>query len=209
MTNTNGGTAAPKAPDLGPASLVYIEKVRQATRRLKAREPALGGSEADSVRVSLDALREVATFDVEVPTASQRREWEYIKVAIKRLTSWYFRFLAAQLNVFGAHVINLGDTMAAKTEGLQSATDELAVRLGAAEARLRRLEGLSEARTSRARVPAGDNVRPLEDNVRHRAGESPERKAPHQKGPEHKGPEQKGPEHKGPEHKGPEHKGNA
>ena len=154
MTNTNGGSAAPRVPDLGPATLVYIEKVRQATRRLKAREPALGGSGPDTVRMSLDALREVATFDVEVPTASQHREWEYVKIATKRLTSWYFRFLAAQLNVFGAHVVNLGDTLAARTDGLESAADEMAVRLGAAEERLRRLEALSDARSIRAKAPA-------------------------------------------------------
>ncbi len=146
MTNNNGGSATPKVPDLGPATLVYIEKVRQATRRLKARE-----SKPDNVREALDALREVSTFDVEVPTASQRREWEYVKKAIKRLTSWYFRFLAAQLNLFGAHVLNLGDTLAARTDGLESASDELAVRLGAAEERLRRLEALNDTRGSRAK----------------------------------------------------------
>src|SRR5215469_6389800 len=112
MTNSNGGSAAPRVPDLGPATLVYIEKVRQATRRLKARE-----SKPDNVREALDALRGVSTFDVEVPTASQRREWEYVKIAIKRLTSWYFRFLAAQLNLFGGHVLNVGDTLAARTDG--------------------------------------------------------------------------------------------
>ena len=152
MTNSNGGSAAPRVPDLGPATLVYIEKVRQATRRLKARE-----SKPDNVREALDALRGVSTFDVEVPTASQRREWEYVKIAIKRLTSWYFRFLAAQLNLFGAHVLNVGDTLAARTDGLESASDELAVRLGAAEERLRRLESLSESRTARAkRGPSKD-----------------------------------------------------
>ncbi len=150
MTNSNGGSAAPKVPDLGPATLVYIEKVRQATRRLKARE-----SKPDNVREAIDALREVATFDVEVPTASQRREWEFVKIAIKKLTSWYFRFLAAQLNSFGAHVLTLGDTLAAKTEGLESASDELAVRLGAAEERLRRLESLVETRATRAKRSVG------------------------------------------------------
>ena len=152
MTNSNGGSAAPRVPDLGSATLVYIEKVRQATRRLKARE-----SKPDNVREALDALRGVSTFDVEVPTASQRREWEYVKIAIKRLTSWYFRFLAAQLNLFGAHVLNVGDTLAARADGLESASDELAVRLGAAEERLRRLEALSESRSARAeRGPSKD-----------------------------------------------------
>ncbi len=182
MTNSNGGgTADPKVPDLAPGTLVYIEKVRQATRRLKAREPTLGGSGPDTVQVSLDALREVATFDVEVPTASQHREWEYVKIAIKRLTSWYFRFLAAQLNVFGAHVINLGDTLATRTDGLESAADELAVRLGAAEERLRRLEALSDARNSRVKASAPESGPP----------ESGRARSPEHQGPEHQGPKGK------------------
>lgn len=152
MTISTGGPASPSAPDLGSATLAYIEKVRQATRRLRAHDPAPDGegpAGSIAVRTSLEALRHVATFDVEVPTASQRKEWEYIKVTMKRLTSWYFRFLAAQLNVFGAHVINLGDALAARTDGLESTQEELAVRLGAAEERLRRLEARSDrARTS-------------------------------------------------------------
>ena len=159
MTNSNGGSAAAKSPDLGPATLVYIEKVRQATRRLKARE-----SKPDNVREALDALRGVSSFDVEVPTASQRPEWEYVKKAIKRLTSWYFRFLAAQLNLFGAHVLNVGDTLAARTDGLESASDELAVRLGAAEERLRRLEALSDTRAARAKRGPGRDTASEADN---------------------------------------------
>jgi hypothetical protein len=154
MTNSNGGSAAAKAPDLGPATLVYIEKVRQATRRLKARE-----SKPDNVREALDALRGVSNFDVEVPP-----EWEYVKKAIKRLTSWYFRFLAAQLNLFGAHVLNVGDTLAARTDGLESASDELAVRMGAAEERLRRLEALSDTRAARAKRGPGKDTAGEADN---------------------------------------------
>jgi hypothetical protein len=175
MTNSNGGTAGAKVPDLAPATLVYIEKVRQATRRLKAREPTLGAG-PDAVRVSLDALREVANFDVEVPTASQHREWQYVKIAIKRLTSWYFRFLAAQLNVFGAHVINLGDTLASRTDGLESAADELAVRLGAAEERLRRLEAPSDVHNSRVKAAAPESGRArAPEHHEHKGKNEPER----------------------------------
>jgi hypothetical protein len=78
--------AVDSRPDLGPEALVYIERVRQATRRLAVRavEPA-------NIRQSLEALNDVAHFDVEVPTASARREVELLKTGGKRLSAWYMR----------------------------------------------------------------------------------------------------------------------
>jgi len=146
MVNSNGGPAADTAPDLGPGALVYIEKVRKATQRLRARE-----TDPDNVQEAIEALRDVSTFDVEVPTASQRRELEFVKAAIKKLTIWYMRFLAAQLNVFGAHVVRLGSALSQRTDALESASDELAVRLRAAEERIRRLETQTATRSTRAK----------------------------------------------------------
>jgi hypothetical protein len=146
MANNTSGPAARTAPDLGPAALVYIEKVRQATKRLTAKEV-----EPDNVRGSLDILRDMSNFDAEVPTASNRREWEYLKKAVKRLTVWYMRYMAEQLNAFAASAVRLGDALAARTEGLESATEDLSVRMTAAEARLRRLETASGHRTARTR----------------------------------------------------------
>jgi hypothetical protein len=157
MSKSSGVSAAAKTPDLGPAALVYIDKVRQATRRLRAREISRDNSARENVQESLDALRDVATFDVEVPTASTRREWEYLKVAVKRLTSWYLRYLAGQLNAFGGQVQRLGEALAARTDGLETAADELAARMELAEERLGRLEAMSNARTPRAkRGPSKD-----------------------------------------------------
>ncbi len=114
-------------------------------------------SARENVQESLDALGDVATFDVEVPTASTRREWEYLKVAVKRLTSWYLRYLAGQLNAFGGQVQRLGEALAARTDGLETAADELAARMELAEERLGRLEAMSNARTPRAkRGPSKD-----------------------------------------------------
>ena len=152
MSNSTSGTAARTTPDLGPAALVYIEKVRQATRRLTTRE-----IEPDNVRGSLEVLRDMSTFDAEVPTASTRPEWEYLKKVVKRLTVWYMRYMAEQLNAFAAGAVRLGDALAAKTEGLESATEDLTVRMGSAEARLRRLETASGHRTARTKRNAGDS----------------------------------------------------
>jgi hypothetical protein len=146
MPNSTSASSARSIPDLGPAALVYIEKVRQATKRLGAREVA-----ADNVRGSLDTLRDMSNFDVEVPTASTRREWEYMKKAVKRLTVWYMRYMAEQLNAFAGGAVRLGDALAARTEALESTTEDLTVRIGAAEARLRRLENASGHRTARTR----------------------------------------------------------
>ena len=139
---------------------MYIEKVRQATKRLAAKE-----IEPDNVRGSLDTLRDMSNFDAEVPTASNRREWEYLKKAVKRLTVWYMRYMAEQLNAFAASAVRLGDALAAKTEGLESTTEDLSVRMGAAEARLRRLETASGHRTARTRrnSASGRSVETRED----------------------------------------------
>jgi hypothetical protein len=114
----------------------------------------------EDIREAVQAVKDLATFDIDVPTASNRREGELIKTTIKRLTLWYMRYLAGQLNAFGASVLRLGDTIAARTERLESGTDELAARVGAVEERLRRLEaGLASRgrRTSSGGRPRIEN----------------------------------------------------
>lgn len=120
---------------LSPADQVYLEKVRMASRRFRA-----GVVGAPDLHHVVSAVRDVANFDVEVPTASQHREWELVKVGVKRLSVWYMRYLAEQLNNFGNNVTRLGDALVARTEALERADDELAARVGAAEERLARLE---------------------------------------------------------------------
>jgi hypothetical protein len=136
MPNSNGGGAPPvNAPDLSPEAFVYIEKVRQTTKRLSAREAA-----PEDLSGAVQAVRNVATFDVEVPVASRRRELEFVKTGVKRLSVWYMRYLAEQLNAFGKSVSDLGDALAKRTDTLASVSDDLAVRIGAVEERLKRLE---------------------------------------------------------------------
>ena len=138
------------APDLGPEALVYIEKVRQTTRRMSAREPA-----PDDLGGAVQAVRNVASFDVEVPVTSRRHELELVKTGVKRLSLFYMRYLAEQLNAFGKSVSDLGDALAKRTEALASVSDDLAVRVGAVEERLKRLESASSTpKTAPARTPA-------------------------------------------------------
>ena len=112
MPNSNGGRApAVNAPDLSPEAFLYIEKVRQTTKRLSAREPA-----PEDLCGAVQAVRDVATFDVEVPVASRRRELELVKTGVKRLSVWYMRYLAEQLNAFGKSVSDLGDALAKRTD---------------------------------------------------------------------------------------------
>jgi hypothetical protein len=141
---TNSGTGGSSSPDgpraLGPAALIYIERVRKGTRRLSARELA-----PEDVRAALQVVRDVASFDVEVPTSSPRREVELVKKSIKRLVAWYMRYLSSQLNAFGESTVRLGDALVAGTARVESSCDELAARLGAVEERLRRLEAAAPA----------------------------------------------------------------
>jgi hypothetical protein len=161
MPNSNGGRApAVNAPDLSPEAFLYIEKVRQTTKRLSAREPA-----PEDLSGAVQAVRDVATFDVEVPVASRRREMELLKTGVKRLSVWYMRYLAEQLNAFGKSVSDLGDALVKRTDALASASDDLAVRLGAVEERLKRLEQLPTAPTAPTpavakTAPEGGNAAP-------------------------------------------------
>jgi hypothetical protein len=156
MPNSNGGRApAVNAPDLSPEAFLYIEKVRQTTKRLSAREPA-----PEDLSGAVQAVRDVATFDVEVPVASRRRELELVKTGVKRLSVWYMRYLAEQLNAFGKSVSDLGDALSKRTDALASVSDDLAVRLGAVEERLKRLEHVPTAPTPTAPKTAPARTKP-------------------------------------------------
>jgi cell division protein FtsB len=128
-------SSAVAVPELAPDDLVYVERVRQATKRLAYRAPA-----PDDLEDALQALEDVSHFDVEVPTASNRREVEVLKSGVKRLLAWYMRYLAVELNNFSAATARLAEVLARRTEKLEKGSDELAARVGALEERVRRLE---------------------------------------------------------------------
>ena len=119
---------------LGPQELAYVEKVRQLLRRF-------GDRAAEDLQAALQSLRQTSHFNVEVPTESSRREWELIKVGVKRLSEWYTRFLAAQLDAFGVSVVRVGETVLARTDRLDDRADDLEARLAVLEQGLAKLEG--------------------------------------------------------------------
>ena len=138
-------STAVDVPELGPDDLVYLEKIRQATRRLSYREVA-----AEDPRAALQALRDVTHFDLEVPTASNRREVELLKTGVKRVLAWYMRYLAVELNNFAAATTRLAEMVVERGEKLEAGAGELEARLGALEERVRRLEAAPSWR-----APAG------------------------------------------------------
>jgi hypothetical protein len=142
---------APRHPDFGADALVYIEKVRKATKRLRAYE-----TNPEDVRGALQAVRDVAGVNVEVPIVAPRREVQLVKTGVKRLVAWYMGYLAGQFNVFSASVVRLGETVASRLEDLERNGDEMAARLGALEARLNRLEPKAAATTPPKRSPRKD-----------------------------------------------------
>ncbi|MGC8627369.1 MAG: hypothetical protein ACP5VR_07410 [Acidimicrobiales bacterium] len=115
---------------LSPSDAAYLDKVRRATSRLATREVA-----PDDVRAALEAVRDVAAFNVEVPTESPRREVHLAKQAFKRAAAWYLRYLAEQLNAFAGAALRLGETLVTRVEGAEVRLDELVARVDALEKR--------------------------------------------------------------------------
>jgi hypothetical protein len=141
----------PQRPDFGADALVFIEKVRKATKRLRAYE-----TNPEDVRGALQAVKNVAGVNVEVPIVGHRREVQMVKTGVKRLVAFYMGYLAGQFNVFSASVVRLGETVASRLEDLERNGDDLAARLGAVEARLGRLEPETAATTPPKRSPRKD-----------------------------------------------------
>jgi hypothetical protein len=146
-----GAELAP--PDVGPEDLVYLEKVRLATKRLAYRAPA-----PDDLVGALQSLRDVSQFDIDAPTVANRREVELLKSGVKRLLAWYMRYLAVQLNNFSAATARVGEVLAGRVERLENGAGELEARVGALEERVRRLEGARTA--SRSSAPARKHSSP-------------------------------------------------
>lgn len=142
-------TSTIAVPELSPDDLVYLERVRQAANRLAYRAPA-----PDDLEDALQVLQDVSHLDIEVPTASNRREVEMLKSGVKRLLAWYMRYLAVEFNNFSAATTRLGEVLAGRSEKLEKGSEELAVRLGALEERVRRLE--NGTRRSPARKGASE-----------------------------------------------------
>jgi hypothetical protein len=134
MANTPGAHSAPE-PDYSSEALVYVSRVRNATRQVT--EP---GPEHD-MEATLRNVREAAIFDADVPVHSSRPELQAVKSGVKKLSSWYMRYLATQLNSFAAALLDWADLMARRAQDVEADVDGLSARVEALEERLDHLEG--------------------------------------------------------------------
>lgn len=120
----------------------YLDKVRSAASRLGRR-----GVEAAGVADALAALADLSSIDVDVPTASRQRGAHLVKVAVKRSTGWYLRYVGQQVSGFASAVTRLGvalddqaTRLATRTEALEASTGRLRSDVGRLEQAVRRLE---------------------------------------------------------------------
>ena len=114
----------------------YLDRVRAGTRRLAHRD----GPVVD-VTLALADVEDTAVVDLEVPTLSSLRVGRLVKVAIKRLTTWYLRYLAQQISAFGLAVTRLGTLLVARTDRIEETTKDLTRDVERLRARVERLEG--------------------------------------------------------------------
>ena len=118
-----------------PETLAYLERVRQLTERLSAREVG-----PDDARAALEAVRDVGPVDADAPTRSARLEARLLKTGVKRLVAWYMTYLAEQVNDLGFALLRLGETLTARAERSDVNSMEMAARLSRLEEKVRRLE---------------------------------------------------------------------
>lgn len=113
----------------------YLDQVRRAAARLGVRAGA-----ASDARLALADLEDAASIDIDVPTASPRREAAALKSAVKRLTAWYLRYLGQQVTVLGQATARLGGVLVARTESLEASIGRLDGEVQDLDSRLKRLE---------------------------------------------------------------------
>lgn len=100
--------AAEAAPGFPVA---YAARVRAAARRL---DPLPTGPM--DLPQALDLVVHQSRIDVDVPLRSQRRTAKVAKVAIKRATAWYLRYLADQVGDLGQSLVQLGTALARRVD---------------------------------------------------------------------------------------------
>lgn len=102
--------AAEAAPAFPTA---YAARVRAAVRRL---DPLPAGPM--DVPQALELVVHQSRIDVDVPLRSQRRSAKVAKVAIKRATAWYLRYLADQVGDLGQSLAHLGMALAQRVDAV-------------------------------------------------------------------------------------------
>ncbi|HTV12270.1 MAG TPA: hypothetical protein VME20_10460 [Acidimicrobiales bacterium] len=115
----------------------YLDKVERLVGRLAAREVG-----PEDVEGALGAALDVMPVDVDVPTKGGA-EARLLKAGVKRLTRWYFKYLAEQVDDIALALLRLGEVLAARGQRTESATAELARRLEALEHKVAQLGTIS------------------------------------------------------------------
>jgi hypothetical protein len=132
----------------------YLDKVNRLAGRLGARDVG-----PEDLNGALEAVRDVATVDVDAPTGSARREGRLVKSAVKRLTSWYLTYLAEQVNDIAYALLRLGEALVAESERTESTSADILRRLQTLEEKVRALSaaGAPEGRALAREEPAHED----------------------------------------------------
>jgi hypothetical protein len=113
----------------------YLDRVRGALARV-----ASAHATPDDARSALLAVEDYVGIDVDVPTVSRWRPVSLLKRAIKRLTRWYFGYVAHRITLLGYAIVRFGFASLELTDDLQQTTRALRDRVDDLEARVDRLE---------------------------------------------------------------------
>jgi hypothetical protein len=113
----------------------YLARIRRSTRRLAASDDA-----PDDAWAALLAIEDSARIDVDVPTASRRRDATLLKLAVKRLTAWYLGYVGDQVTLLGQAMIRYGTAMVTRTDRLDETAAALRDDVAALTARVEHLE---------------------------------------------------------------------
>jgi hypothetical protein len=113
----------------------YLDHVRRTTERIISADAT-----ADDARSALLVVEDYVGIDVDVPTASRLRPLVPVKVLIKRLTGWYFAYVAHRITLLGYAIVRFGIASLQLTEDLQENVGVLRQRIDDLQARVDRLE---------------------------------------------------------------------
>ncbi|HLI57444.1 MAG TPA: hypothetical protein VKY26_10500 [Actinomycetota bacterium] len=152
--------AAPNFP------AAYVGRVRTAVKRLEPFPPF-----PMDVPQALALVTQQSRIDVDVPFRSRRRSAKVAKVAVKRITAFYLRYLADQVGDLGQALVHMGTALAVKVEGVEAdlvearaSTDAELARLADRVAALEQAQKAAPPRTTagggRAKRPPAEEARP-------------------------------------------------
>lgn len=105
--------AAPSFP------AAYAARVTEAVRRLDPFPPM-----PMDIPQALALVTQQARIDVDAPLRTRRRGAKAAKIAVKRATAWYLRYLADQVGDLGQALVHLGVALADRVEDVAAQLGE-------------------------------------------------------------------------------------